>query len=106
MSASSARDINSLPENLLLADTSVWAPAHRCNSINNDQSVPCASTSQDRAQLDQLCSILFPKSHVAERGDPQDGDIVHSFITFEDNKDKFRSRWSPPPRPALQCQSR
>ena len=40
MSASSARDINSLPENLLLADTSVWAPAHRCTIIINQYSEP------------------------------------------------------------------
>ena len=40
VSASSARDINSLPENLLLADTSVWAPAHRCTIIINQYSEP------------------------------------------------------------------
>ena len=111
VSASSARDINSLPENLLLADTSVWAPAHRCTIIKQYSERSLASSSQDRAQLDQLCSILFPKSHIAKRGETQDGEwgrLPFCFRTdeFPEDNNKFRSQWCPLPLPALQCQLR
>ena len=57
-------------------------------------SVSCASSSQDRAQLDQLRSILFPKSHTAERGDPQDTKIGArdiGLVTFENNEDNNKN---------------